>query len=65
MSGPLATDCARCGDSIGRHERGGGECRAADADGRCPCPGFLHVEVARRALALARARREAELLWRR
>jgi hypothetical protein len=43
-------DCYRCGDPYGRHEPGGA-CRARDG-GRCPCLGFLHPEVARRAREL-------------
>jgi hypothetical protein len=42
-----AARCVRCGDRLDKHYYGQ-ECRATDQDGRCPCPGFLSVQAARR-----------------
>lgn len=36
--------CRRCGDPYAGHEDGGGPCQVRDADGRCPCQGFLWVD---------------------
>jgi hypothetical protein len=37
--------CTRCGDGYTKHLRGG-ECRAVDDDGRCPCLGFRWLDAA-------------------
>jgi hypothetical protein len=48
-------DCFRCGDPRERHPYGQ-ECRAVDADGRCPCPGYLSPAAAREIALRTRVR---------